>query len=45
MVNGNVGFGKDEMCSYKHTHNSALLFKNKILLLNLNDKQVIAQQP
>ena len=24
MVNGNVGFGKDEMCSYKHTHNSAV---------------------
>ena len=24
MVNGNVGFGKDEMCSYKHTHNGAV---------------------
>ena len=24
MVIGNVGFGKDEMCSYKHTHNGAV---------------------
>tara|TARA_R100000750_G_scaffold43554_3_gene29067 strand:- start:11099 stop:11305 length:207 start_codon:yes stop_codon:yes gene_type:complete len=24
VVNGNVGFGKDEMCSYKHTHNGAV---------------------
>ena len=23
-MHGKVGFGKDEMCSYKHTHNSAV---------------------
>jgi hypothetical protein len=24
MVNSKVGFGKDEMCSYKHTHNGVV---------------------
>ena len=24
MVNGKVGFGKERMCSYKHTHNGAV---------------------
>ena len=26
-MHGKVGFGKDRMCSYKHTHNSAVHIK------------------
>jgi len=32
MVNGNVRFGKDEMCSYTHKHNSAVHIMRIIIL-------------
>ena len=30
MVNGKVGFGKERMCSYKHTHNGAVHIKTSV---------------
>ena len=34
MVNGNVGFGKDEMCSYKHTVVFTLIKTNKKIIFH-----------